>query len=201
MPIVLHKKGAQHQIKWQKDDLQNTVTIKLTWSNKAPVDLDLGCYYELRNGKRQLIDALQFGGGMGGPRDAVTKQGCFTAPPYIWHTGDDRGKKMDSSESIIVNTKGLLYIRRIMVYAYIYEGVPNWKLTDAVVTVNIPKQETVAVKMGEIDDNSRFCAIAQLDFDKDCSVTVRRLVTFHDTHSACDKQYGWGFHYNKVNKD
>ncbi len=201
MPIILEKKGAQHHIQLQKDDTQGAIVIQLRWSNNAPVDLDLGCYYELRNGKRKLIDALQFSGGEGGPKDRVTKQGCYTNPPYIWHTGDDRGDNESSRETIIVNAKGLAFIRRIIVYAYIYEGVAQWNLTDAVVNVNVPYQQSVTVKMGNTNDKRRFCAIAQLDFDNDNAITVKRLVSFHDTHSDCDRQYGWGFKYQQTHKN
>ena len=200
MAIILQKKGAQHQILLQKTE-RGAVNIELQWSNNAPEDLDLGCYYELRNGRRSLIDALQFMGGNGGPRDYITKQGCYSYPPYIWHTGDDRGNRQNSTETIIVNAIGLYFIRRIVVYAYIYEGVAKWQLTDAVVNITIPEHEKVSVRLGETNDLRRFCAIAQLDFDNDNTVTVKRLVTFHDTHSDCDRQYGWGFKYNKANKD
>ena len=200
MSIVLQKKGAQHQMQFQKTE-SGAVKILLKWSNDAPVDLDLGCYYELRNGKRCLIDPLQFMGGNGGPKDSITMQGCYTYPPYIWHTGDDRGNNTSSQETIIVNSKGLLAIRRIVVYAYIYEGVGKWRETDAVVNIVKNGHETVTVRMGEVSDTRRFCAIAQLDFDKDSSVTVKRLVTFHDNHSECDRKYGWGFNYNHTAKE
>jgi tellurite resistance protein TerA len=199
MAITLQKKGAQHQIKLEEAE-RGTINIWLKWSNNAPADLDLGCYYELRNGKRSLIDALQFANGNGGPRDMVTKQGCYSNPPYIWHTGDDRGNKQASTELILVNSKGLGIIRRIIVYAYIYEGVANWQMTDAVVQIDVPDKERIDIQMGNTTDKRRFCAIAQLDFDTDNSVTVKRLVTFHDKHSDCDKLYGWGFKYNKTYK-
>lgn len=195
MPIILQKKGAQHLIQLKKNNLEGAIVIQLQWGNKAPVDLDLGCYYELRNGERNLIDALQFGDGNGGPKDVVSRQGCYTNPPYIWHTGDDRGEGNSSTETIIVNAKGIQYIRRIVAYTYIYEGAAQWNLTDAVVNVSVPGQQTVSVKMGEVNDKRRFCAVAQIDFDIDNSITVKRLVSFHNTHSDADLQYGWGFNY------
>lgn len=32
-------------------------------------------------------------------------------------------------------------------------------------------------------------------------MTVKKLVTFHDSHSDCDKAYGWGFKYAPGTKD
>ena len=40
-----------------------------------------------------------------------------------------------------------------------------------------------------------------LDFAGDNSITVKKLVTFHDGHRDCDKQYGWGFNYSPGSKD
>ena len=56
--------------------------------------------------------------------------------------------------------------------------------------------DDVIVKMGQQSSTKRFCAIAQLDFGTDNSITVKKLVTFHDGHSDCDKVYSWGFNYS-----
>ena len=53
--------------------------------------------------------------------------------------------------------------------------------------------------MGQQTSNKRFCAIAQLDFNGK-SIDVKKLVTFHNGHSDCDKVYGWGFNYSPGSK-
>ena len=92
----------------------------------SAIDLDLGCFYELRDGKKMLIDGLQFSHGRGGSRDKQTRQGCIHTPPYIWHQGDDRGGSSESGETILVNPAGASNIKRIIVYTFIYEGVAKW---------------------------------------------------------------------------
>ena len=171
---------------------------KLTGKN---IDLDLGCFYELRNGNKMLIDGLQFSHGRGGARNQVTRQGCYTQAPYIWHQGDDRGGGADSGETILVNPKGISEIRRITVYTFIYDGVAKWAQTNAVVRISVPGNEDVIVRMGEQDTKKRFCAIASIEIGDDNSMTVKKLVTFHDSHSDCDKAYGWGFKYAPGTKD
>jgi tellurite resistance protein TerA len=55
--------------------------------------------------------------------------------------------------------------------------------------------------MGTQSENKRFCAIAELVFGGDNSITVKKLVTFHDNQSNCDAMYNWGFQYNVGSKD
>lgn len=130
------------------------IVINLDWNKGGffknlfgnAVDLDLGCFYEMRDGKKMLIDGLQFSHGRGGDRHHVTRQGCYDHAPYIWHQGDDRGGGASSGEIILVNPNGVSQIKRIIVYTFIYEGVAKWSETNAVVKVKIPGSDDVIVK-------------------------------------------------------
>ena len=147
MAIKLEKSGDQHRINLEKGNTSKEIYINLSWSQgkkgllglfKQTIDLDLGCFYELTNGNKTLIDGIQFSHGRGGTRNVSSKQGCYTNPPYIWHTGDDRGGNASSGENILVNPQGINEIKRIIVYTFIYEGVAKWDETNAVVTVKFP---------------------------------------------------------------
>lgn len=211
MAIELKKGGDTHRIDLTKrgvSNLNGEITITLDWSEKKngllsifrnPIDLDLGCFFEMRDGSKMLIDGIQFSRGRGGNRDQQTRQGCYTKAPFIWHYGDVRSG--GSGETISVNPAGVNAIRRIIVYTFIYDGVARWSETDAVVRVNVPGMETVEVRMGQQSCEKKFCAIAQLDFNGDNSITVKKLVTFHNGHQDCDKIYGWGFSYSSGSKD
>lgn len=211
MAIELKKGGDTHRIDLTKrtgSNLNGEITINLDWNDgksgllgifKNAIDLDLGCFYEMRDGSKMLIDGVQFSHGRGGNRDKQTRQGCYTKSPYIWHYGDVRSG--GSGETISVNPAGVNEIKRIIVYTFIYEGVARWAETDAVVKVTVPGVETVEVKMGQQNSDKKFCAIAQLDFNGDNSITVKKLVTFHNGHADCDKTYGWGFNYSPGSKD
>lgn len=212
MAIILEKGGDTHRINLEKPSgrpLTGEIVINLDWNKGGffknlfgnAVDLDLGCFYEMRDGKKMLIDGLQFSHGRGGDRHHVTRQGCYDHAPYIWHQGDDRGGGASSGEIILVNPNGVSQIKRIIVYTFIYEGVAKWSETNAVVKVKIPGSDDVIVKMGQQSSTKRFCAIAQLDFGTDNSITVKKLVTFHDGHSDCDKVYSWGFNYSPGSKN
>lgn len=116
---------------------------------------------------------MQFSHGRGGDRHHTTRQGCYDQTPYIWHQGDDRGGGTSSGETILVNPNGASLIKRIVVYTFIYEGVAKWSETNAVVKIKVPGSEDVVVEMGQQSSNKRFCAIAQLDFGTDNSITVK----------------------------
>ncbi len=211
MAIRLEKSGDHHRINLEKGEsstLKGEIVINLDWNKGGflknlfggAVDLDLGCYYELRNGQKQLIDGLQFSHGRGGDRHQQTRQGCYDKSPYIWHQGDDRGGGASSGETILINPQGISQIKRIIVYTFIYEGVAKWSETNAVVKVKVPGHEEIIVEMGQQFTNKKFCAIAQLDFADDNSIEVKKLVSFHNGHSDCDRTYGWGFTYSPGSK-
>ena len=160
MAIILEKGGDSHRINLEKPSgkpLTGEIIINLDWNKGGffknlfgnAVDLDLGCFYELRDGKKMLIDGLQFSHGRGGDRHHQTRQGCYDNAPYIWHQGDDRGGGSSSGETILVNPNGVSQIKRIIVYTFIYEGVAKWSETNAVVTVKVPGCDDVVVEMGQ----------------------------------------------------
>lgn len=210
MAIILEKSGDKHRIDLTKvgRTIIGEIKINLDWSKGGllkqmfgkPIDLDLGCFYELRDGKKMLLDGLQFSHGRGGNRDQQTRQGCYTKTPFIWHKGDDRGGSSKSGETILVNPIGIPNIKRIIVYTFIFEGVAKWADTNAIVKVSVPGCEDVVVQMGKQSSMKRFCAIASIEVNTDNSIEVQKLVTFHDSHSDCDKQYGWGFNYSPGSK-
>lgn len=208
--IVLEKSGDSHRVNLSKNDDQ--ITINLNWTKKKnsgifanlfnknqDIDLDLGCYYELINGDSSVIDGLQFSHNRGGGKTQQTRQGCYTKAPWIWHCGDDRGYQSQSGENILVNPNGIEYIKRIIVYCFIYDGIANWGESDAIVTVKIPNHPDIIVEMGRQMDPRTFCAIATIEFSG-TQMSVRKEITFHNGHKECDKYYHWGFNWGAGSK-
>jgi len=154
----------------------------------------------LKNKKKSVLDALQFAHEQGGARDKLTKQGCYTARPWVWHTGDDRSGSTGEGENILVNPECIKELKRIIVYCSIYEGAARWAETNAVVTIKVPENPDVVVEMGKQTDARKFCAIAAITFDDNGGMTVKKLVSFHDGHGDCDKAYGWGMQWQAGTK-
>jgi tellurite resistance protein TerA len=213
MAIILEKTGDSHKIDLTKrgDNASKEIVINLNWSQEnqsgwskfwkgdKSIDLDLGVWYELQDDTKSCIDGLQFAQNQGGPKNRVTKQGCYTQAPWIWHSGDDRTGSVDAGENILLNPQGLSDFKRITVYTFIYEGAAKWAETNAVVTVKAPGNPDIVVEMGKQYNVEKFCAIAEILFDSN-SMTVKKLVSFHDGHAGCDKRYGWGMQWRAGSK-
>ena len=88
----------------------------------------------------------------------------------------------------------------MLIFTYIYEGVPNWASTDAVITLKVPGEPVIEVLMGSENDSRGFCAIALLEFNNN-DIKVSRLITFHNGHSECDRTYQWGLKWVAGTKD
>ena len=211
--VTLEKQGDSHKIDLSKkgDSTTKEIVINLNWFQEKQsgwskfwkgdksIDLDLGCWYELRDDAKSCIDGLQFAHGQGGPRNKVTKQGCYTQKPWIWHSGDDRSATAEG-ENILINPQGTADLKRITVYCFIYEGAAKWTETKAVVTVKVPDNPDIVVEMGKQDSSQTFCAIAEISFGADNTMTVKKLVTFHNGHGECDKAYNWGMQWRAGSK-
>ena len=212
--VTLEKQGDSHKIDLSKqgDSISKEIVINLNWSqekqsgwskfwsgNKS-IDLDLGCWYELHDGKKSCIDGLQFAHGQGGARNLQTKQGCYSQKPWIWHSGDDRSGSAAEGENMLINPQGLADLKRLTVYCFIYEGAAKWTDTNAVVTIQVPDNPNIVVEMGKQYVSQNFCAIAEILFGTDHSMTVKKLVTFHGGHGDCDKAYKWGMQWRAGSK-
>lgn len=68
--------------------------------------------------------------------------------------------------------------------------------TDAQVQIIIPGHEDIIVRLGDLTSNLRFCALASIEIEGINNIEVKKLMTFHNSHSDCDKCYDWGFKYN-----
>lgn len=75
-------------------------------------------------------------------------------------SGDDRTGAIAAGETIRANGQYFDYIRRIDVFALIYEGAPNWREAEGVVRLNIPGQPEIEVRMDEVGSRERLCGIA-----------------------------------------
>ena len=88
---------------------------------------------------------------------------------------------------------------RVLIFALIYDGAPNWQQTDGVIKLMIPNQPEVEVRMNEFGSSDRMCAIATLDNDGG-QMNVNREVKFFPGHREMDKHYGWGFRWQHGSK-
>lgn len=159
----------------------------LSFGKPKGIDLDLGCLFELQNGYKGVVQAL--GNAFGDYRDE----------PYIELMGDDRTGAVSDGEWLRINGAEWKEVKRIVVFAYIYDGAPNWSATDGVVTLYAPGQPPIEVRLNEEGGRFGMCAVALLE-NVGGAVKVSREIKFVKGHLELDKAYGWGMRWSAGSK-
>ncbi|MDE6024269.1 MAG: TerD family protein [Lachnospiraceae bacterium] len=154
----------------------------------ADIDLDLGCLYEFKDGRKGVVQALG------------NAFGSLTNPPFIALDGDDRTGESSDGENLRINGNQISQIKRILVYTFIYEGVANWQQADAVVTIKYPDAEDVVIKMDAYNNANIMCALALFENVNDETFSVQKLVQFYQGHSAMDAAFNWGLNWKSGRK-
>ena len=183
------KKGQKVNLK--KKTPIGEILINLNWDQPKkrflfgprPIDLDLGCLYELKNGRKGAVQALG------------NAFGRLDGEPWIALDGDDRTGASASGENLRINGANIADIKRVLVYTFIYEGAANWQTANGVVTLRYPGNEDIIVRMDEYNNARRMCAIALLENDGVDGFIVEKQVSFFDGHAQMDKAYGWGMRW------
>lgn len=157
------------------------------FSKSKSIDLDVGCLFELQDGYKGAVQAL--GNAFGDLKNE----------PYIQLMGDDRTGSVSDGEWLHINGQKWSEIRRILVFAFIYDGAPNWRETDGVATIFVPGQPEIEVRLNEEGGRLGMCAIALLENDNG-AVKVTRRVDFHKSHSPMDQAYNWGMRWSAGSK-
>ncbi|PCC99197.1 TerD family protein [Halopseudomonas pelagia] len=187
--ISLEKKaGGQYgQIRINLNWAQQQTSGFLGFGKKASVDLDLGCLFELQNGRKGVVQALGKG------------FGAYNQAPFIQLMGDDRTGSVSDGEWLHINGDRWSEIKRIAVFAFIYDGAPNWSATDGVVTLFAPNQAPVEVRVSEEGGKLGCCCIALLE-NIGGDVKVTRRVDFHRDQEKLDHAYQWGLSWRVGSK-
>jgi tellurite resistance protein TerA len=151
------------------------------------IDLDLGCLYELQDGRKGVVQALG------------NSFGSLTSAPYIHLDGDDRSGTATGGENLLVNLDHLGEIKRVVVFAFIYEGVPAWDKADGVVTLYPQGAEPIEVRLDE-HSGTRMCAVALLS-NQGGNLDIRREVRYiNGGQRELDTAYGWGMNWQAGRK-
>ncbi len=150
------------------------------------IDLDLACLYELADGSKGAVQALG------------KRFGSLDRPPFIKLAGDDRSGDAAEGEWLHVAGAQWSRIRRVLVYAFIYDGVPNWAATDGVVTIGVANQPPVEVRLDE-GSGLGLCAIGLLE-NVGGDIRVSREVRYFEGASEMDRAYGWGMRWTAGSK-
>lgn len=152
------------------------------------LDLDLGCLWEMTDGSKGVVQSL---GGQFGAWDEA---------PYVLLDGDDRSGAVSGGENLDVNLARAGDIKRVLVFASIYQGAKGFGEAGGVVTLSPAQGPEIVVDLGAEGGSSRMCAVALLEFDRGV-VTVRREVNYvKGAQDVLDREYGWGMNWRAGRK-
>lgn len=152
------------------------------------IDLDLGCLYELKDGRKGTVQALG------------NAFGSLNAPPFISLDGDDRTGAAAAGENLRINGNQIANIKRVLVYTFVYEGVANWQQADATVTIKYPGAEDLIVKMDTFNTTNLMCGLALLENVNDETFSVEKIVQFYTGHEQLDRAFNWGLRWQAGRK-
>ncbi|MBK9950137.1 MAG: TerD family protein [Candidatus Competibacteraceae bacterium] len=191
--ISLEKKGQGFgeivvNLNWHQDSGGGAKGFfgRLTGGRK--IDLDLGCLFKLRDGRGGAVQALG---------DTF---GSLHQPPYIQLLGDDRSGASAQGEFLHINGQYWNELDRVVLFAMIYEGAPNWAETDAVVTLQAPGQPMLEIRIDSHRNDQRMCALALLE-NQGGNLKVTKLVEYFQDHRYMDQAYGFGLRWVAGSKD
>ena len=173
------------------------IGVNLDWNQKKAgglfgmgargIDLDLGAFVEGADGSKTIVQAL---GNMFGD---------YARFPHVRLLGDDRTGATQGGEWLEIDGDAWKDLKRVMVYAFIYQGVADWRETDGVVRIHVPGQPEVEVRMNEYGSSDGLCCVAILE-NAGGQIRVSREVRFFPGQEDLDRAYGWGFRWTAGRK-
>lgn len=191
--VTLEKRGEAVSLE-KRGNSFGEIVVNLNWSRArgwfggGAVDLDLGCLFELADGRKGVVQALG------------NVFGDFDGAPWIELSGDDRTGDVSDGETLRINGGHWQQLKRICVFANIYDGVPNWQKTDGLVMVTMPGQPPIEVRMTEGRNDKRLCGIVMLENDGG-KLKATRLTEYVRDQEELDRRFGWGLRWVAGTKD
>lgn len=191
--INLEKKSSSFgeilvNLNWNQTQAKSKGFFSSLFNGNKGIDLDLGCLFELNDGSKGVVQAL--GDSFGSLSDF----------PFIRLDSDDRTGASTGGENLRINGNEILEIKKIVIFAFIYEGVTNWAEADGVVTLSYQGGSDIVVRLDESNSNMNMCAIAMVENINNETFKVERLVEYFPGHPELDRAYGWGMRWSSGSK-
>lgn len=167
--------------------------LNLNWTQPRgmfakAIDLDLGCLFELEDGRCGVVQALGH------------SFGNYHSEPYLELSGDDRTGAISAGETIRINGSQFQRIRRLAVFGLIYDGVPNWNATDGIITIRMPDQPEIEVRLTGGDNGKRLCGVALIENVRG-EMKITSLVSYHRDQEDYANSQGFRMRWQSATKD
>ena len=149
------------------------------------VDLDLGCFFLLKDGTRGILQSF---GDLHGNLNRI---------PYIALSDDDRtGNAKGDDEFLTINGAKWPEIEKILVYTYIYEGSTDWSQIKPVLNINLNlKGETPLTIRPSLKTNKMtVCALATITNIKD-GIRLTTHGEYFTSQASMDRAFSFGMEW------
>ena len=154
-------------------------------ATRQGVDLDLGCFFLLKDGTRGILQS--FG----------DLHGNLNRMPYIELSADERtGNKQGDDEFLTINGSKWDQIEKVLVYTYIYEGATDWSQICPEITIDLrlegepPLTVTPKLKTKKMT----VCALASLKNVKD-GIRITTHGEYFTSQASMDRAFGFGLEW------
>ena len=180
---------------------RGVLQANLRWPPGADVDLDLGCLVEFADGGTAVVQALG------------DTYGSLSSWPYVALDQDDRTGDASDGETLRVNLEHRALFRRLLFYAYVYEGAVDFRRLGAVVTLATPSAGPSSgsssgghrIPLDDSPPGAVACAVALVTV-RGAELAVRRETrwftpepgVFHQ--ERIDRAYGFGLEWFPAEK-
>lgn len=192
--VTLEKRGQSQKVSLSKGGgAQDMIHINLNWDEGKKswfgggedVDLDLGCMFEMTNGDKGCIQPL--GGYFGDQWDS----------PYIKLDKDDRSGSAADGENMRIYRPEL--IKRVLIFAMIYEGATNFTTVNGRVTVKDQLGSEILVRCDAPAPQRTFCAVCMIT-RAEGGISITKEERYFKHAEECDGHYYFGFSWRAGSK-
>ncbi|MBP2628318.1 MAG: Tellurium resistance [Firmicutes bacterium] len=110
---------------------------------------------------------------------------------------DDRSGQSNDGENLRLARLEMLDV--VVVFAFIYEGAPNWDSAKGVVTVKQQGSADIVIKLDSPDKGKIMCGLIKIE-NKGGKLVITKLEKYFAGHKELDGEFGFGFNWTAGKK-
>jgi len=161
------------------------ITAKLAWSSQCggidgrprPLELTLGCLYELQDGRRGVVQAWN-------------GKGRFDGPPFL-QLLDAEIAGLSGSQKLRINGERWPQIKRFALFGFIPRGAPSWRASNVSLEISATDRSPVLLELDRGSEGSGMVALILIE-NRSQTVAIKRLAQFLPGHHELDRTLEWG---------
>jgi tellurite resistance protein TerA len=167
------------------EDRLGAMSAKLTWSSQCggiegrprPLELALGCLYELRDGRRGAVQSWDY-------------NGQYDTAPFLQLLSIEAAG-LSGSQKLRINGERWSKISRLALYGFIPAGAPSWRSSALSLEISATNRDRLRLELNEGVEGCGLVALLLIENQEE-EVAFTRLARFLPGHHELDAELGWG---------